>query len=210
MAKSYRQYCGVAKALDVLGGRWTLLIVRDLLLGPRRYVDFLEGLPGITTNLLADRLKHLVDEGLVEKQRTPPPSVATVYALTDAGRGLEPIVLALGRFGATRMVGGPGRDDRMDPRWAMVSLKRRYLGANRSWTIALAVDELRFSLRIGGERLEIHDGDPASADLSLSLSRPALGRWLTGAADLATLEHEGALTREGPAAARRDFDRAFA
>ncbi len=210
MAKSYRQYCGVAKALDVLGGRWTLLIVRDLLLGPRRYVDLLEGLPGITTNLLAERLKHLVDEGLVDKHRTPPPSVATVYALTDAGRALEAIVLALGRFGATRMAQGPARDDRTNPRWAMVSLKRRYLGCAHAWTVALQIDEFRFTLRVGGEQLEVFDGEDPTAHLTLSLSRPALGRWLTGATDLATLEREGVLTRDGPAAARRDFDRAFA
>ena len=109
--RSYRQLCGVALALDLVGERWTLLIVRDLMPGPRRYADFLAALPGLTTNLLAARLKRLVAEDLVAKRRLPAPASATVYELTVQGRTLEPVIFALGAFGSQRMgdAGSRGR-----------------------------------------------------------------------------------------------------
>src|SRR3712207_6674695 len=97
--RSYDQFCALAKALDVLGERWTLLVVRELLLGPKRYSDLLEGLPGIGTNLLATRLKTLEANGLVARRRLPAPAASTVYELTDRGRGLEPALYELMRWG---------------------------------------------------------------------------------------------------------------
>src|SRR5437660_12010745 len=104
--RSYDQYCAVARGLDVSGDRWTLLIVRDLLLGPKRYKDLLSGLPGIGTNLLADRLKELEGAGLIERAVLPPPAGSTVYQLTERGLALEPVMIALGRWGA-RCLGAP-------------------------------------------------------------------------------------------------------
>src|SRR6187549_2526493 len=92
-SRSYHQFCGLARALDVVGERWTLLLVRNLLLGPRRYGDLLEELPGITTNLLAKRLRALCEHGLVEKTALPPPAAIPVYALTEAGAALEPAIM---------------------------------------------------------------------------------------------------------------------
>src|SRR5712691_3728539 len=97
--RSYNQYCALARALDVVGERWTLLLVRELLLGPRRYKDLLDGLPGIGTNLLADRLKHLEDAGMIRRVVLPPPAGSAVYELTELGRRLEPAVFELGRWG---------------------------------------------------------------------------------------------------------------
>src|SRR3712207_3261653 len=97
--RSYDQFCGLAKALDVLGERWTLLVVRELLLGPKRYSDLLEGLPGIGTNLLAARLKALEASGLVGRRRLPPPAASNVYELTERGRALEPAIFELIRWG---------------------------------------------------------------------------------------------------------------
>src|SRR5690349_12744259 len=91
--RSYQQFCGVARALDVVGERWTLLIVRNLLLGPRRYGDLLAELPGLTTNLLAKRLREMELVGLVEKRELPPPAASTVYALTADGAALEGVVM---------------------------------------------------------------------------------------------------------------------
>ena len=96
--RSYGQYCAVARALDLIGERWTLLLVRELLLGPRRYTDLLRGLPGIGTNLLADRLRELESAGLVARRTLPPPASSSVYELTPLGEGLRATVLELGRW----------------------------------------------------------------------------------------------------------------
>lgn len=164
MKRSYRQACGIAKALDVVGERWTLLVVRNLLVGPQRYKDLLETLPGITTNLLADRLKDMTEAGLIAQRTLPPPAPAVVYELTPLGRELEPALLALGRFGS-RYLQTPKRGDRTHVRWAMVSLKRRYTGSKREGTLALAIDERhQFRLGMRGTQLEIEEGAAREQD----------------------------------------------
>ena len=92
--------CGLANALDMLGERWTLLIVRELLLGPQRYSDLQQALPGLGTNLLADRLRHLEGIGVIERHQLPPPAASAVYDLTDLGQGLEDIVVGLANWGS--------------------------------------------------------------------------------------------------------------
>jgi DNA-binding HxlR family transcriptional regulator len=102
--RSYGQYCSVAKALDVLGERWTLLIVRELLArGACRYTDLRAGLPGIATNLLADRLRELETAGIVEREDAPPPVATTLFSLTERGRAIEPLISELGRWGVPLM-----------------------------------------------------------------------------------------------------------
>lgn len=107
-ARSYGQFCGVTAAVELIGERWALLIVRDLLVGPRRYTDLKQGLPKIPTNILSARLKELQEAGVV--RRVPMKNCGLVYELTAYGRELEPIVLALGRWGLPRL-GEPGVDD---------------------------------------------------------------------------------------------------
>src|SRR5215472_15520916 len=97
--RSYDDPCGVARALDVVGERWSLLIVRELLLGPKRFTDLLEGLPGIPPSLLSARLKQMQAAEVIAKEVLPPPAASTVYLLTAAGAELETAVLALGRWG---------------------------------------------------------------------------------------------------------------
>ena len=156
--RSYRQFCGVAKALDVVGERWTLLIVRNLLVGGQRYKDLLDTLPGITTNLLAARLRELSEAGLIAQRTLPPPAASAIYELTPAGRELEPVVLALGTFGA-RYLTGKKRGEHTHPRWMMVALKRRFRGSRRPFTLALELDgEHAFRLRLGEQTLEIEAG----------------------------------------------------
>lgn len=99
-SKSYNQYCGLAYALDKVGERWTILIIRELVAGPRRYKDLIEGLPGISTNLLAARLKSLEEDGLLRRRVLPPPAGSTVYELTPLGQGLEETLIALGKWGS--------------------------------------------------------------------------------------------------------------
>jgi DNA-binding HxlR family transcriptional regulator len=102
--RSYQQYCAVAKALDVVGDRWVLLIVRELMTsGPSRYTDLLNGLPGIATNLLADRLREMEKAGIVRREEAPPPVATTLFHLTERGKTLNPILEELGRWGAPLM-----------------------------------------------------------------------------------------------------------
>src|SRR5206468_5268722 len=99
--RSYGQFCGLAKSLDVIGDRWTLLIVRELLIrGPSRYTDLQRGLPGIPTNLLADRLRDLEDAEILRKDVSRRPGAVPVYALTPRGEALEAVIAALGRWAA--------------------------------------------------------------------------------------------------------------
>ena len=115
--RSYGQYCSVAKALDVVGDRWTLLIVRELLLqGPCRYTDLKNGLPGIATNLLSDRLRELETAGLVRREEAAPPVATTLFYLTDAGAELEPVLDALGGWGI-RYMAQPDDGDEFRSHW---------------------------------------------------------------------------------------------
>jgi DNA-binding HxlR family transcriptional regulator len=116
--RTYGQYCAVAKALDVLGDRWTLLIVRELLLaGTARYTDLRNGLPGIATNLLAERLRELEAAGVVLREEAPPPIATTVFRLTPRGEQLRPLLDELGRWGIPYMVEGPAEGDLFREQW---------------------------------------------------------------------------------------------
>jgi DNA-binding HxlR family transcriptional regulator len=124
----YDQFCGLARALDLVGERWTLLLVRDLSLGPQRYSDLLAGLPGIGTGLLAERLKTLEAEGVVRRAQLPAPATGTtVYELTDDGRALAEAMLPLAVWGARRLdldaVPAPGT---YRPEWLFLSLRAQF------------------------------------------------------------------------------------
>jgi DNA-binding HxlR family transcriptional regulator len=141
--RSYGQYCSVAKALDVVGDRWTLLIIRELLLqGPCRYTDLRNGLPGIATNLLADRLHELEAADLVRREEAAPPVATTLFHLTEAGTKLEPSLEALGAWGI-RYMAEPAEGDEFRSHW------------------------LTFPVE-----LFLHDADPDGPPLSIEL-RPA-------------------------------------
>lgn len=120
--RSYNQYCGLAAALDVVGERWTLLIVRELLIRPRRYRDLLADLPGIGTNLLADRLKFLVDAGLVRQRELGGGSKRQAYELTDRGEALRPVVLELAHWGM-EVVGDLSPEFAVRPSWAFLAIE---------------------------------------------------------------------------------------
>jgi len=98
--RTYGDPCGVARALDVIGERWALLVVRELLLGPKRFTDLRAGMPNLSPDVLSQRLRDLEQAGVVRRDRLPPPIAAQVYELTDWGRELEPVVLGLGRWGS--------------------------------------------------------------------------------------------------------------
>jgi DNA-binding HxlR family transcriptional regulator len=118
MSRRYDQYCPVCHALGLVGERWALLVVRELLRGPKRYTDLIEGLPGIGTNVLAARLRELEDGGVVRKRKLPPPAASTVYELTEYGQELEEPLYALARWGA-RTLGPPGKGVDLYPQWGL-------------------------------------------------------------------------------------------
>ncbi|MEM7033892.1 MAG: helix-turn-helix domain-containing protein [Chloroflexota bacterium] len=97
--KSYNQYCPVAHSLDIVGGRWTLLVIRNLMTGPKRFSDLTRGLPGISTNILTERLNHLEQKGIIQMRYLPPPAASNVYELTEYGQGLRPVLVALAEWG---------------------------------------------------------------------------------------------------------------
>jgi DNA-binding HxlR family transcriptional regulator len=115
--RSYGQYCSIAKALDVVGDRWTLLIIRELLIrGGCRYTDLKDGLPGIATNLLSDRIRELESAGLIRREDAPPPVATTLFHLTEAGAELLPVLNAVGRWG-TRYMMEPADGDEFRGHW---------------------------------------------------------------------------------------------
>ncbi|MET1051843.1 MAG: winged helix-turn-helix transcriptional regulator [Mycetocola sp.] len=121
--KTYGQYCALARGLDVVGDRWTLLIVRELLsLGPSRYADLQRGLPGIASNLLADRLRDLESQGIVERQTLPRPANAVVFSLTERGAGLEGVVREFIKWGAPAM-SAPTPDESFRAHWLLLPLR---------------------------------------------------------------------------------------
>jgi DNA-binding HxlR family transcriptional regulator len=115
--RSYDQYCPVSRALDAVGERWALLIVRELLTGPRRYTDLHADLPGVSTDVLAGRLKDMEREGLVTRRRLPPPGAAYVYELTDRGEELRPVLAALAHWGGPAL-GEPRPTDAIRAHWS--------------------------------------------------------------------------------------------
>jgi DNA-binding HxlR family transcriptional regulator len=116
--RTYGQYCAIAKALDVIGDRWTLLVVRELLVrGPCRYTDLRNGLPGVATNLLADRLRDLEQAGIVSREEAPPPVATALFSLTSRGQELAPVLRELLRWGTPLMVEGPAPDDVFRGQW---------------------------------------------------------------------------------------------
>lgn len=118
--RTYGQFCGIAKALDLVGDRWTLLIVRELLAqGPCRHTDLRNGLPGIASNLLVDRLRELEGAGLIRREAAPPPVATTLFTLTDRGRALDPILQELGRWGSP-LLHEPDSTDSFRTHWLPV------------------------------------------------------------------------------------------
>lgn len=167
--RCYKQYCGLAKTMDVIGERWTLLILRDLLLGPWRYSDLLERLPGITTNLLARRLKEMEGNELIKKIQWSSLGSPHVYELTSLGRELEPAMLALNQFGFNYMHGGPKSDEQIDPGRALLNLKTRYRNRKKGLVT------LCFTNKLGKSRQELYqiDFSPDGVDIRFGKNTPA-------------------------------------
>ncbi|GAA2519648.1 helix-turn-helix domain-containing protein [Streptomyces levis] len=196
--RSYDQYCSAARALDVVGDRWTLLIVRELLAGPRRYTDLHADLPGVSTDVLASRLRDMERDGLATRRRLPPPGAANVYELTARGRELLPVLQALGEWGQAEL-GERRPTDAVRAHWFALPLLRRLDGEG---LVEVRLEEGRFHLHVGAEEGPVYGDGPAPTEPDALLvldtaTCTALGR---GELDLVRAVREGRVEVTGEGA----------
>jgi DNA-binding HxlR family transcriptional regulator len=171
MAKRFDQYCPVAHALCLVGERWALLVVRELLHSPKRYTDLVAGLPGIGTNILAARLRDLEQAGVVQKRKLPPPAASTVYELTEYGAELQEVVYALARWGA-RSLGPPGPKDELYPEWGVNAFPALFdaTAANGvTATHVLRIGDDVFTVRLEDGCMHAEVGATEGADLDVAM-----------------------------------------
>lgn len=190
--RTYQQYCPLATALEAVGERWSLLIVRELLGGPKRYTDLREGLGGVSPTLLADRLVELETAGVVEKLELAPPAARTVYGLTDEGNRLAPIVAELTRWGMSRL-GAPSTVQQprssMAARAALLAYAKPLPATEDETTYEVRIDDESFSFVFAEGSVELQEGPPSSgSDLTATAT----------AADLIRI-------RQGTCSARKAF-----
>ncbi|GAA2470716.1 helix-turn-helix domain-containing protein [Streptomyces longisporus] len=167
--RSYDQYCSAARALDLVGDRWTLLIVRELLAGPRRYTDLHADLPGVSTDVLASRLKDMERDGLSTRRRLPPPGAAYVYELTSRGRELLPVLQALSVWGQGEL-GERRPTDALRAHWFALPLLRSLEGEG---LVEVRLEEGDFHLYVGAEAGPLYGDGPAPGDPDARLTLDA-------------------------------------
>ena len=196
--RSYGEACRFAHALDLVGERWALLVVRELLLGPKRFTDLRNGLPNASTNILAERLRELEEGGVIQRRKLPPPAGTSVYELTEWGRELEPVVTSLGAWGA-RSPSAPdstaiGADSMV---LALRSLFDPALAAEVSASYELRLGEERFRVEVGDGEIEL-SRDPAGAlDGTIETDPGTLAAVVSGQLRLDEAVRSGAIAIEG-------------
>ena len=195
--RTYNQYCGLARALDLVGERWALLVLRELTLGGKRFTDLREGLPGIGTNVLATRLRELQADGIVRKLRLMPPADTIVYMLTEYGVGLVPAMLALGRWGVQTM-GPRDPDQELRSGWVAVALQAFFQPGDVDATLELNLADGPFRIEIDGDRIDIGPGHAPDADLRMTVDDDALLGYLRGEAPAPKAEGDQKLLRRLP------------
>ena len=196
--RSHRDGCGIAHASELLGQRWALLVVRELVLGPKRFTDLRTGIPDISPNVLAQRLRDLEESGIVRKRKLAPPAAAQIYELTDWGTQLEPAVLALGRWAS----GSPSfpRDAEMGPDSLVLALKSSFDPAaaeGLDGTYELVLDDLPFRIEVSNGRFDARRGEADRPDATIRTDPVAMtaiafrGRSVTEALRDRDIEIEG-------------------
>ena len=210
--RSYGQFCTLARTLDVVGQRWTLLVLRDLMLGAKRFTDLLDGLPGIGRNLLTERLRQLESAGLITRDHLPAPAASRVYQLTDDGRALGPAMAALGRWGAERL-DKPEPDLAFRPAWMVFPLA--YMADPEAAGGVHEVYELRvdgetFHLRVSDGAIEPRAGAGSDPVLVMRLATATLRELFTWELAPADAISQGRIEVEGEPPALRRFMAIFA
>jgi DNA-binding HxlR family transcriptional regulator len=203
--RSYGEACRFAHALDVVGERWGLLVVRELLLGPKRFTDLREGLPRASTNILAERLRELEERGVVRRRRLPPPAASAVYELTEWGMELEPIVTHLGAWGARSPFPPDSQEIGAD---SIVLALRSLFDADAAGELdasyELRLGEDRFHVVVSDGELELSREDGLEADGAIETDPPTLAAVLTGQLPLNESIVSGVVAIEG---SRRGIER---
>ena len=169
--RSYAHYCAIARSLDVLGERWKLLIIRELLPGPRRYTELHADLPGISTDVLAARLKEMEADGLVERRRAAPPTPAWLYELTPRGRDLLPVLSALARWGSN-LLDGKQPTDALRSHWLVIPMAHllQQTASGHLGVVELRVDGACCYVRLGADATTLAYDNLAEPDAVLTLN----------------------------------------
>jgi DNA-binding HxlR family transcriptional regulator len=201
--RSYGDACGIARALDVIGERWALLVVRELLLGPQRFSDLRHALPKASSNLVADRLRELEDRAVIQRRKLPPPAASWVYELTDWGRDLEPIVLALGGWGLR--VPLPSEPRTLSATSALLFLRGvARPGPDAPDTVCrLELDDRVWAVELVAGGVNIHPGEPAGAVVSVRTDPHTLVALLEDARALDAAVSDGRVVVTGDTPALR-------
>jgi DNA-binding HxlR family transcriptional regulator/putative sterol carrier protein len=166
--RTYGEACGIPRALDRVGERWALMIVRELLLGPKRFTDLRTGLPNVSPDVLAQRLRELDAAGVVQKRKLPPPAASQVYELTEWGFELEPVVLALGRWGARAPSAPEGAGMSFDAHiTSLMTLFNPELAEGFDSSLELRLDEQVFRAQVADGRFEIARGEAVAPDATI-------------------------------------------
>jgi len=202
--RSYEDGCATAHALDLVGERWALLVVRELVLGPKRFTDLRAGLPGISPNVLAQRLEELEQVAVVRRRKMAPPAAAWVYELTEWGLELERVIMALGRWGArspTLLQGYPLSTDAL-----ILSFRTMFdVAADLTASIELRIGEDRFHAEIAKGRMELTRGAAEHPDAIIDADANVLAAVVYGGRKFAEAVRAGELKVEGHKSIARRF-----
>jgi DNA-binding HxlR family transcriptional regulator/putative sterol carrier protein len=205
--RTYGDGCSIARALDLVGERWALLLVRELLLGPKRYTDLRRGLPNSSPNVLYERLRELERAGIVRRRKLPPPAGSRVYELTDWGLQLEEVVISLGRW-AARSPAPLGDAPIASADSVVLALRGLFDPAAAHGLRAgyeLRFGEDRFRIAVADDEIEVARGEAHRADATIDTDPGTLDAVLWGGRSLADAQRSGKLTIEGDEAAVERF-----
>jgi DNA-binding HxlR family transcriptional regulator len=195
VSRKYDDPCGIARGLNAVGERWALLVVRELIFGPKRFTDLHHGLPAASQNVLSQRLRELEEAGVVRRRRLGPPAATWVYELTERGRDLEPVLFHLARWGSR----GPlASGNELSADALMFALKTSFdSGAAQDGTYEIRLGDDRFRAEITDGRLELTRGTAERPDAVLDTDAVTLRSLVFGGHDLAEAIRDGALKVEG-------------
>ena len=206
-ARRYEDPCGIARALDILGDRWALLVVRELIFGPKRFHQLRSDLHGVSPNVLSQRLRDLEDAGLVRRDVLDPPASVAVYELTDRGRAVEPVLIELGRWG-NKEPRPAGRE--MSVSALLLALKTVFdPAAAADATYALRVNGQWFTVTVSGRSIDITAGRPKQPTVTVDTDVATLRAVAFGREPVSAAERDGRLMVSGDRAAAERFTRMF-